>query len=58
MGDIKFEYTARATPEKNAKVEKSFETTINRGRAILVAANIPENRIYLFAKEVFKTANK
>ena len=58
MGEIKFEYTARATPQQNAKVEKGFETLVNRGRAMLVAANIPENRRYMFAKEAFKTANR
>lgn len=58
LGDIKFECTARATPQQNVKVEKSVEKTVNRGREMLMAANIPENRRSLFEKGVFKTANK
>ena len=58
MGNIKFEYTARNTPQQNSRVEKGFETIINRGRAMLIAANIPENRRYLFAKEALMTATK
>ena len=52
MGDIIFEYTAKETPQQNARVEKGFETLYNRGRAMMVAAKIPENRRYLFAKGV------
>ena len=58
LGDIKFEYTASYTPQQNSRVEKGFETIFNRGRAMLVAANIPEHRRYLFAKEAFQTATK
>ena len=58
LGDIQFEYTASYTPQQNSRIEKGFETILNRGRAMLVAANIPENRRYLFAKEAFQTATK
>jgi len=39
---IKFEYTARATPQQNALAEVSLATLANRGRAIMSAANLPE----------------
>ncbi len=58
MGGIQFEYTARNTPQQNSRVEKGFETILNRGRAMMIAANIPEKRRYLFAKEAMMTATK
>ena len=38
---ISFEYTARATPEQNSRVEKSIDTKYNRTRACLDFAHIP-----------------
>ena len=58
MGDIQFEYTSRNTPQQNSRVEKGFETIVNRGRAMMVAANIPENRRYMFTREACTTATK
>lgn len=58
LGDIKCEYTSRNTPQQNSRVEKGFETILNRGRAMLVTVNIAENSPYLFAKEVLTRATK
>ena len=54
---LKSNDSLRATPLQNAKVEQGFKS-VNRDRTMLVAANIPENRRYLFAREVFKTTTK
>jgi hypothetical protein len=36
--------------------ELGFETLENKGRALMVRANIPMNKIYLLFREAFKTA--
>ena len=38
---LKFEYTARATPQQNSVVEKKFNTLASRARATMSGANIP-----------------
>ena len=58
MGDIKVEFTSRNTPQQNSRVEKGFETEMNRGRTMLIAANIPFCRRYLFASRALLTATK
>ena len=54
--NIKFEFTARNTPQQNAPVEKGFDTLYGRGRSIMIAANIPETLRYTLFKEAFKHA--
>ena len=39
---IGFEYTARATPEQNGKVERKFATLYARTRAMFNGARLPE----------------
>jgi hypothetical protein len=58
MGEIDFEYTARDTPQQNYLVEKGFDTLYNRGRAMMHAANVPEEKRYLLFREAFDTATK
>ena len=48
---IRFEYTARATPEQNSRVEKSIETKYNRTRACLAFAHVPDSIKYLILRE-------
>ena len=41
--NIAFQYTTARTPQQNAdKVEVGFAVIANRGRAIMIAANVPE----------------
>ena len=56
MGNIKFEYTARDTPQANCLVEIAFNTLYNRTRAMLHYANIPWSIRGLVAKDCAKTA--
>jgi hypothetical protein len=39
--DINFEFTARATPPHNHLVELGFDVIRNKGRALLIRANVP-----------------
>ena len=39
--NIKFEFTARNTPQQNSLVEKGFDTIYGQGRAILHGALRP-----------------
>ena len=54
--NIKFEYTARDTPQQNSVVEKGFDTLYCRGRAMMNAANIPVRNRYRIFREAFKCA--
>ena len=54
--DVKFEYTARNTPQQNALAEKGFDTLYCRGRAMMNAANVPLKMRYTLFWECFKTA--
>jgi hypothetical protein len=56
MGNIKFEYTARDTPQANCLVELGFNTLYNRARAMLQYANVPKQYKSLVAKDCIKTA--
>ena len=58
LGNIKFEFTAARTPQQNARVEKGFETIYNRGRASMIAANVPLSKRYILAKDCFNTMVK
>jgi hypothetical protein len=52
---INFEFTTRATPQQNALAELAFATLAKRGRAMMVAANVPESIRYRIYLEAFKT---
>jgi hypothetical protein len=56
MGNIRFEYTARDTPQANCLVEIGFNTLYNRARAMLHYANVPWSIRGLVAKDCIKTA--
>ena len=43
LQDIKFEFTARDTPQLNGKVERRFAVITRRIRAVLNAAKLPED---------------
>jgi hypothetical protein len=53
---IKFEYTARDTPQQNHLVELAFATVINKSRAMMASANIPYETRFKLWKEAIKTA--
>ena len=53
---ILFEYTARDTPQQNHLAELAFATVINKARAMMAEANIPEGTRYKLCKEAIKTA--
>jgi hypothetical protein len=52
---MKDEYTGRYTPQHNHLAELGFATLGNKGRALMVRANIPLNKRYLLFREAFKT---
>jgi hypothetical protein len=52
---MKYEYTGRDTPQHNHMAELGFVTLGNKGRALMVRANIPMNKRYLLFREAFKT---
>ena len=52
------EYTARGTPQQNHLVEVGFATIANRGRAMMIAANIPLEKRYVVCHRAFETATK
>ena len=54
--DIKFEITARDTPQQNHLAELGIAVTINKARALMAAANIPLSIRYKIWKEAAKTA--
>jgi hypothetical protein len=56
LSNIKIEYTARDTPQHNHLAELAFATIANRGRTLMVHANIPLKLRYKFCAEVFKVA--
>ena len=51
---VKFEYTARSTPQQNSIVEKKFDTLASRTRSVLNAANIPDEMRKYVSKECIK----
>ena len=55
---ITFEYTGKATPQQNSPAEVSFAVLGGRGRAMMSAANVPEDMRYLFFPHVTETATK
>ena len=55
--NINFEYTARNTPQQNHLAEVGLTTIVNRGRSMMVAANVPTEERYRLFGEAFKTAS-
>lgn len=55
---LKYEYTARDTPQQNSLVEVAFGTVGNRGRAMMIAANLPEKERPVLFREAFKCATQ
>jgi hypothetical protein len=53
---IYYEYTDRDTPQHNHLAELGFATLGNKGRSLMVRANIPMSKRYLLFREAFKTA--
>jgi len=56
--NIQFEYTARATPQQNSLVETSFNYILNKGRALMIEANVPYLTRYKIVQEALLTATK
>lgn len=54
--NIKFEFTARNTPQQNSLVKKGFDTIYGRDRAILYGALIPSEVRHILFREAFKHA--
>ena len=52
---IKFEYTARATPEQNSLVEKKFDTLASRARSVMNASKVPDSLHGLLVNEYIQT---
>ena len=50
------DFTARATPQHNARAELAFPSIANKGRAMMSAANLPIEERYKLFGEAFKTA--
>jgi hypothetical protein len=53
---IKFEYTARDTPQQNSLAEVGFTTIANQGRAMMIGANLPPEVRYKLFREAFSCA--
>lgn len=56
--NIKFEFTARDTPQQNSIAEVAIATIANRGRAMMHDANLGEKERYLLYDKAFGTATK
>ena len=56
LGDVQFEYTARATPQQNSPVEKKFDTIYGKARAMMFNANVTLDKRYVLGKEAIMTA--
>jgi hypothetical protein len=53
---VDFEWTARATPQQNSLAEVAFTTLGNRGRAMMIAANVPYALRFKLYKEAYSCA--
>ena len=53
---LKVEFTPRNSPQYNHLAELGFATLYNKGRALMIKANIPVKMRYKFYGEAFKTA--
>uniref|UniRef100_A0A7S2KWV0 Integrase catalytic domain-containing protein n=1 Tax=Leptocylindrus danicus TaxID=163516 RepID=A0A7S2KWV0_9STRA len=54
--NIEFEFTARGTPQQNSLAEVLFKTIMNKGRALMNAANLLEKMRYKLFMDAIKTA--
>jgi hypothetical protein len=55
--NIKFEFTARNTPQQNHLAEIGFTTLFSRDQAIMHRANIPLEMRYKVIREILRTAS-
>jgi hypothetical protein len=55
---IKFEFTARGTPQQNSIAEVAFLTIADWGRAMMHNANLNKREQYLLYHYAFDTATK
>jgi len=53
---LRFEYTARDTPQQNHLAELGFAVLANRGRAMMYRANVPKPMRYQIFPKAFETA--
>jgi hypothetical protein len=53
---IAYEFTARDTPQQNHLAELGFAVLANRGRALMIRANVPKVTRYKLFKEAFIAA--
>lgn len=56
--NVKFEFTGRNTPQRNHLAELGFASLANKGRAMMVDANVPLETRYKLFREAFGTATK
>ena len=56
--NIRFEFTARQTPQQNGKVERAFATLYGRVRAMMTSAGLDENTRHRLWMEAAATATK
>ena len=56
--NVKFEFTARMTPQQNGKVERAFATLYGRMRAMMTAANFDTKEKHELWMEAASTATK
>lgn len=54
---VKFEHTARDTPQQNSIVEKGFDTLYCRGRAMMSLAKMPLKLRYVFFQRSVQMCN-
>jgi hypothetical protein len=52
------EYTARDTPQHNHLVEVGFATLYGRSRALIIAANVPNNKKHIVGQKAIETVTK
>ena len=55
---LKFEISAKDTPQQNHLVELGFKTIISRSRAMMIGANILPQQRHRFARMCILTATK
>ena len=53
---LNIEWTARATPQQNSLAEVGFATIASRGRALMIAANVPVSERCRLWSEAFQAA--
>ena len=54
--NIDFEWTARSTPQQNSPAEVAIATIGNRGRAMMIAANVPYAMRFKLYREAYRCA--